>query len=180
MKASFMVEIWKPIKDYEGLYEVSNHGKIKRVIGWKGTNGAYRKPSGLIAENNTSKRGYKEVRLCKNGETRDFKIHRLVAQAFIPNPHNLPQVNHIDGNKGNNRVDNLEWVTSQQNIKHAYQIGLKKPHSQRAVIAIMPEEEVHFNSLSECSRILGICTSAICQRCQDGKPYKKKIYFKYK
>lgn len=179
MKARNNEERWKAIKDYEGLYEVSNQGRIKRVSGWKGQNGAYIQASGIIGENNIKKNGYKGVVLCKNGKCKSFLIHRLVAQTFIPNPHNLPQVNHIDGDKTNNCVENLEWVTPQQNVRHAFDKGLKKPHSQRSIIAILPEGKIHFSSISECSRSLHICISAICQHCQDNKPYKRKIYFMY-
>ena len=71
--------------------------------------------------------GYLQVKLYKDGKGRKFKIHRLVSEIYIPNPHNYPQVNHIDGKKTNNHVSNLEWCTSSQNIKHAYNTGLKKP-----------------------------------------------------
>ena len=70
-------------------------------------------------------KGYLGVRIYKNLKGKTFKIHRLVAQAFIPNPNNLLQVNHIDGDKENNRVDNLEWCTCEENMKHSYKIGLR-------------------------------------------------------
>ena len=179
MKARTNDERWKVIEGYEGLYEVSDQGRIKRVSGWKNPKGAYIQASGIISEKNIKKNGYKGVVLSKNGKPTSFLIHRLVAQSFIPNPHNLPQVNHIDGDKTNNRVENLEWVTPQQNVRHAFDTGLKKPHSQRSIIAILPEEKKHFSSLSECSRALGICVSSICRHCQNNKPYKRKIYFMY-
>jgi hypothetical protein len=73
------------------------------------------------------RQGYLLVKLYKNGKGRKFKIHRLVSEIYIPNPNNLPQVNHIDGDKSNNHVSNLEWCTPSHNIKHAYNTGLKKP-----------------------------------------------------
>lgn len=76
----------------------------------------------------TNRKGYVKVTLCTNGVTKDFSLHRLVASTFIPNPNNLPQVNHIDGNKLNNNVSNLEWCTSSQNIKHAYDNGIGRKH----------------------------------------------------
>ncbi len=73
------------------------------------------------------RQGYLLVKLYKDGKGKKFKIHRLVSEMYIPNVKNLPQVNHIDGNKTNNHVSNLEWCTPSQNIKHAYNTGLKKP-----------------------------------------------------
>jgi len=75
--------------------------------------------------------GYYYVCLSKNGKVRKFKVNRLVAQAFIPNPDNKPFVNHIDGDKLNNNVNNLEWCTQSENMLHAYKYGLRKSHSQR-------------------------------------------------
>lgn len=106
-----MKEIWKDVKGFEGLYQVSNIGNVRRK-------------KHLLFK---TLRNYYGVKLCKNN-IKCFKyIHRLVAEAFIPNPDNKPQVNHIDGNKLNNNVNNLEWVTISENGKHAYKIGLEKP-----------------------------------------------------
>ena len=113
-------ECWKPIKDYEGIYEVSNYGRVKsleRVIYNSGTkNGLYTIHEKIIKQRINKKRhGYCELSLHKNGKEKRFKVHRLVAEAFIPNPNNLPEVNHIDGNKENNHASNLEWCTSKEN-----------------------------------------------------------------
>lgn len=99
-----MEEIWKDIQDYESTYQVSNFGNIK------GCNGL-RKPD--------NSNGYSKLTLHLNSEKRKFYAHRLVAIHFIPNPNNLPQVNHIDGDKFNNHVDNLEWVSRIENMCHA-------------------------------------------------------------
>lgn len=90
------MEEWRPIAGYEGLYEVSNTGQVRRV-------------GDLMVLKFSDRRGYCGVRLRKDGIQKMFSVHRLVAQAFIPNPKGLPQVNHIDENKKNNNVDNLEW-----------------------------------------------------------------------
>ncbi len=108
------MEIWKEINGYENLYEISNTGKVKSLRYNKILSGGY---SGF---------GYLLVHLVKDSKKKQKYIHKLVAEAFIPNEDNKPQVNHIDGNKTNNNVDNLEWVSFSENNKHAYKTGLKK------------------------------------------------------
>ena len=97
-----MMEEWKEIPGYEGLYEVSNIGNVRRV-------------SDLMVLKFSDLKGYCRVRLRKDGKRKMYLVHRLVAQAFIPNPLNLPQVNHIDENKKNNNIDNLEWCDQTYN-----------------------------------------------------------------
>lgn len=106
-----ITEIWTDIKGYEGLYQISNKGNIKSFISSKIL-------SPLFAN------GYLQVRLYKNSKSIRQKIHRLVAAAFIPNPANKPQVNHKNGIKTDNRVENLEWVTASENTRHAHKNGL--------------------------------------------------------
>lgn len=101
-----MKEIWKDIEGYEGDYQVSNLGRIKS---FKGKKEKIRKP-GVI------RGGYLGIMLSKNNKSKSFKIHRLVAMTFIPNPNNYPEVNHKDENKKNNCVDNLEWCTKRYNL----------------------------------------------------------------
>lgn len=119
-----MKTIWKDIKGYIGLYQVSNMGHIKSLnynhtgiakqLHWK-----------------YHKNGYATVMLCKNGEKKNKSVHVLVAQAFIENHENLPCVNHIDGDKLNNSVENLERVTYQQNTRHAIKNGLRTDSNMR-------------------------------------------------
>lgn len=117
-----MQEIWKDIKDYEGLYQVSNFGNVKSLP--RKTNNQYNK--GIIMKQMIY-RGYSKVQLNKNGKIKWFAVHRLVAQAFLPNLDNKPQVNHIDGNKLNNNLSNLEWVTGSENQLHSYRILKNTP-----------------------------------------------------
>lgn len=109
-----MQEIWKDIKGYEGLYQVSNLGRIKSLPKagnhWNGK---------ILAQNYNRK--YARIGLSK-GKLTTENVHRLVAMAFIPNPLNLPEVNHKDENPSNNRVDNLEWVTHKENMDYGTQI----------------------------------------------------------
>ena len=111
-----MEEIWKDIKGYEGLYQVSNMGRIKSIDRYvPRKNGKLQHVYGKIMTSFDNGRGYKQVYLTKNSITKAHSVHRLVANAFIPNPDNLPQVNHKDEDKANNRVDNLEWCTQKYN-----------------------------------------------------------------
>lgn len=119
------IENWETIKNYEGLYEISNHGRVRsldRFVNGRYTNKAFAKGRILIPNKNGT--GYLAVSLCFNGNQKNTHVHRLIATYFIPNPYNLPQVNHKDGNKQNNNLDNLEWVTHKENIRHAVRTGL--------------------------------------------------------
>lgn len=109
-------EIWKDIEGYEGLYQVSNMGNIKRVEheDYRCRQG-YRVFKERILKPYISTKGYKRVNLSKNNKKKEVPVHRLVAMAFIENPNNYPQINHKDENKFNNNVDNLEWCTCKYN-----------------------------------------------------------------
>ena len=102
-------EEWKAI---EGIYEISNYGRVKSLIGWNGKQYISRERI-LAPYTERVNKNYKrsKVKLLKEGEAKGFKVHRLVAKAFIPNPNNYKMVNHIDGNKANNSYKNLEWCT---------------------------------------------------------------------
>lgn len=108
-------EEWRDIKEYEGLYQVSNYGNVRsldRII--KSKNGVIKHIRGRIIRQETND-GYKYCSLCKSGIAKPQKVHRLVACAFIPNPQNHPYINHKDENKSNNKVDNLEWCSKWYN-----------------------------------------------------------------
>jgi len=113
---------WKDIPNYEGAYEVSSQGDVRSIKRYNN----YKKHSigdKILSPGITD--GYCQVALSKHKSQQQYKIHRLVAQAFIPNPENKPCVNHLDGVKSNNCVDNLEWCTYSENAKHAWDTGLR-------------------------------------------------------
>ena len=126
MNQAILIEEWRDIKGYEGNYMVSNLGRIKSLVGWNG-NKYIKRDKILNPYKQKVGQGYCRllVKLCKNGKKKYGKVHRLVADAFIPNPENKPNINHKDGNPLNNIVNNLEWCTQRENIIHSYEIGLK-------------------------------------------------------
>lgn len=119
-----MSEIWKDIVNYEGLYQVSNLGNV-RSLSFGARNIRKSNKIKLLKQSPTNC-GYLKVQLYKNGY-KMFYVHRLVAIAFLPNPENKKQINHIDGNKQNNNVLNLEWSSASDNQKHAIRHGLRTP-----------------------------------------------------
>lgn len=106
-----MLEIWKDISGYEGMYQISNRGRIKSFREWKRASC----PKEYFLKPSPNNRGYLNVTLYKSGTKKKYLVHRLVAEAFIPNPQNLPHINHIDENTKNNAAENLEWCTPQYN-----------------------------------------------------------------
>ena len=129
-----MKEIWRSVKDFEGLYEISNLGNVKALRRtWKVWNYQGKKYQEMgnkekILSSSLSKCNYKQVMLSKEGKRYLKTIHRLVAEAFIPNLDNKPCINHIDGNKLNNCVENLEWCTYSENSIHSWNNNLEKPY----------------------------------------------------
>lgn len=142
------MEEWRPLVGYEGLYEVSNMGRVKSLN--------YRRTGKeKILEPYDDGYGYLKVKLFKDGKGKNCRINRLVAIAFIPNPYNLPEVNHKDEDKTNNCVENLEWCTSQYNVEYS---------KAKAIIGIdkITGLIVEFTSINEASRQLGINQGNIC------------------
>lgn len=114
--------IWKDIKGYEGRYQVSSCGQIKTVDRKVKCRGGYmRMEQSTLLQQATQWTGHKTVCLYKDSKMKCFRVHRLVAIAFLDNPHNLPVINHIDSNPANNNVSNLEWCTQSHNCLHAWQ-----------------------------------------------------------
>lgn len=125
----FMEEVWKDIIGYEWLYYVSNYWNIKSSWRW-----------GKILKNTPQLDWYISFRLCKWWEQKNLKAHRLVALAFIPNPENKPYINHKNGIKTDNRVENLEWCTCSENLLHAFRIWIKKHNENNYFTKNTPEK----------------------------------------
>lgn len=138
------MEIWKDIKGYENRYQVSNLGRIKSLP----KNG---RKEELILKPQPLKTGYLSIDLCKDSKTKKLSIHRIVAKTFIENTFNKEEVNHINGLKTDNRVENLEWNTKSENQKHSIRIGLRSAKGIKNSQVKLKEEEVLiiYNSLEK-------------------------------
>jgi len=147
------MELWKDIKGYEGLYQVSTYGRVRsldREIIIEEKNRTYTRTQKGRIININKKSLYKRVQLTKqDGRGKRFLIHRLVAEAFILNPDNKKQVNHKDLNPMNNHVDNLEWVTSSENVIHGH---YTRKYQVKKVSLIKDEIIYHFNSINDAKR----------------------------
>ena len=172
------METWKNVVGYEGLYLVSNTGVVKSLGNGKCTNPNHCVEKELTIR--TSINGYKRVKVYKDGVRKTVSVHRLVAQAFIPNKENKPQVNHKDGNKANNHVDNLEWATAKENILHSVSNGLQvnkkgSQHPQsKAVLQLDLQGNLvkEWGSVKEILREAGYNTIGIIKCCKKEKRYK--------
>lgn len=141
-------EEWKDIEGFRYHYQVNRLGDVRKIFNGKTT----------LLKGGCFSNGYEFVALTKTPwHSENHSRHRLVAEAFIPNPENLPCVNHIDGNKQNNCVENLEWVTQSENLKHALKIGLVKNQCKicRKVIVKRDEKIVTFETMSDCAKFFG-------------------------
>ena len=155
------METWKDIKGFEGHYQVSSIGNVKNIR----TNSPLKK----CKENS----GYYVVYLSKVGKSKRFFIHRLIAESFVENKENKPFVNHIDGNKENNDISNLEWVTTAENNSHSVRTGL---NDCRCGIALLEngEEKIRFNSITEAAKYFGVGKTTIFSQLRYCKHKYKK------
>jgi len=152
-------EIWLPVPNYNGLYEVSNFGNVRGlqrdVVNSKGVKFTI-KPKELKKGCAGTKNRYKRVVLCKNSKIERWFIHRLVAMAFIPNPDNKPQVNHIDNNQSNNRVENLEWCTHKENMQHEVKNGRTQQGVKNKGVKLTEQQVLKIRELRKTMRNIDI------------------------
>lgn len=144
MEEGTTMKTWKPVDRYEGLYEVSSAGEIRSVDRYINTNIRHvqsRMQAGRVITQSKKKTGYMTVDLSKDGIVKTTLVHRIVANAFIPAEQGRRYVNHKDGNKSNNDVSNLEWVTSSENRIHAFETGLAIPTRSKPIMCLESNDE---------------------------------------
>lgn len=153
-----MKEIWKDVVGYENIYEVSNFGNVrthKNKTTWTEKHGVRRWKQRYLKDKTPNGRDYR-VALWKDGKAKYYLVHRLVAQAFIPNDDITKDcINHIDGNPKNNHVENLEWCNHLENNRHAFENGLIQSNHKVVLIRTEDKKKFMFNSKAEASRFLG-------------------------
>lgn len=164
-----MCEQMRDVVGYEGLYEVSSYGRVfskEKTVPTK--NGYTRSYPYKEMKQQVNENGYLTVTLCKQGKRKVIPVHRLVALAFIPNPNGKPQVNHIDEDKKNNMLSNLEWVTNKENHDYGTARQRNVINTSIPVIAIDGDREVVFKSMSDAERA-GYARTKGISRCCSGK-----------
>ena len=187
------IEIWCPVVGYEGLYEVSSLGRVKSLTRTKkGKCGSIVGVPERILKYKTDRDGYLSVTLSAKNKRKMFRVHRLVAETFIPNPDNLPQVNHKDENPANNTVENLEWCSVSYNINYGNRnkkvsiAELNRKDCSKPIVCV--ELNKVFPSIREAVRFIGkktaktaisSCCSGITRIDGYGKPYIRKTAYGY-
>lgn len=173
-------EVWKNIEGYDGKYQVSSLGRVRSYANFGAFEGEG-KCTPIIKSHSIGKAGYHRVGLDIDGVTRLVSVHRLVAEAFIPNPNNKPQVNHIDGDKANNKKENLEWATAKENARHRVCILHKTPSGPPGRKVRCVETGEVFPSIAEAARSLGVNSAAVDRvvRCPKNTRTCKKLHWEF-
>lgn len=156
-----MNEVWKPITGYEGKYEISNYGNVKSL------NFRNKGEECLLRLHNTHR--YYQAALTKDGITKYHLVHRLVAEAFIPNPHNYPLINHKDECGFNNHVDNLEWCTHKENINYGSCIDRRAKNCRKPVISKCGDIIEFYDSVTSAAKAINRNKSSVCAALKSGK-----------
>ena len=178
---------WKDIIGYENEYQINQFGEIRTL-----KDSPKLKKYNVLKPQINKRNGYVYQMLYKNGKEKLLRVHRLVAMAFLPNPNNLPQVNHKDGNKQNNSVDNLEWCEQSYNMKHAFKTGLEKPSEKqkaavrktnekkrKRVVRTMGDEKIEYESATVAARKNNVGISTICRYCNKKRMPKDGASWQY-
>lgn len=176
-----MEEVWKPVVGYEGLYEVSNMCRVRTVDHYVNNrlHNGLKIVRGRIKQQYYQKDGRPAVELSRYGINRRFPTYRLVAMAFIPNPNNLPEINHIDENPANNSIDNLEWCDRTYNINYGTRTERSIESKYRPIVAIKDNTPfVMFKSSKEAANVLGVSVSLISMAIRR-KTKAKGLYFNF-
>ena len=169
-----MDEVWRDVVGYEGLYQVSSLGRVKsvsrttttsRVVKGKRQTFSWCVPESLLKFGKRAD-DYRDVPLTKCGKTVNVCVHRLVAEAFLPNPSGLRCVNHLDGDKSNNRVENLEWCSFQHNNNHAVDLKL----NTQAIQVYCKETQTVYPSMSRADRMLGLPLGSVSTAIRQNRP----------
>lgn len=192
-----MEEVWKDIKGYEGLYQVSSLGRIKSLDRYiERKDGTVYFWKGKIMSPAISNTGYLVTSIYKNKKKKQVQIHRLVAEAFIPNPNNRPEVNHINGKRNDARIDNLEWVNRSENQLHAFRVLGRgyvlptKEQMQKKVdkkgkkiiqyeIKVIISEKARYKSIREAERQTGVVRTSISRCCKHIQEKAGKYIFRF-
>ena len=164
------LELWKPIKNYEEYYQISSFGKVRSL---------HKKPYKILKQSLRTE--YLGIQLNKNNKGKTFSVHRLVATSFIKNDDYAKIVNHIDGNKNNNHVLNLEWITYKENTKHAIVNNLHIPKCIRVSQYSKDKKTLikTFNSVKEAMELTGIRDTRICSVCKGKRNHAGGYFWKY-
>ena len=167
-----MEEIWCPIKGYEGIYEVSDQGRVRSLKFGKER----------ILKQGKPQNGYLQVDLYKNGEQKKYLVHRLVSKTFIPNPDNLPEVNHIDEDKENNTVQNLEWCDRKYNQNYGNRTQRQSEKCSKPVLQYTKSGEFvrEWKSATDVERNLGYYSQNISSCCTGKRKNAHNFIWRYK
>lgn len=177
-------EIWKDIRGYEGLYQISNLGRVKSLERFRPNHAKIQKVEEKIKQARSDTQGYQCVDLYRNNTQKTIRVHRLVAEAFVENTDGKETVNHKDGDKTNNRVENLEWATAKEQNEHLYRNRLKSEEGiNKSILAmnranskkvICINTQSIYSSASEAARKINVSPSLVMRCCRGERRFAGK------